>query len=65
MRVNECVGCVEFPCADVNQDRYILPEADLLPDDISRRGYPTWTTRLASDSPWVEPSPIPKNVLDV
>lgn len=35
MRVNECVGCELFPCADVNHGSYIVPSIDVKPDTIS------------------------------
>ena len=35
MRVSECVGCEEFPCADVRHECYVVPDADVKPDDIS------------------------------
>jgi uracil-DNA glycosylase len=35
MRVSECVGCEEFPCADVRHECYIVPDVDVRPDDVS------------------------------
>ena len=35
MRVNECVRCELFPCADVNNESYIVPSIDVKPDTIS------------------------------
>jgi len=35
MRVSECVGCKEFPCADVRHECYIVPDIDVKPDDIA------------------------------
>ena len=35
MRVSECVGCTEFPCADVRHECYIVPDVDVKPDDVS------------------------------
>ena len=35
MRANDCVRCVEFPCADVRHDCYVVPEVDVEPDSIS------------------------------
>ncbi len=35
MRVSECVGCVELPCADVNHERYIVPDVEVKPESIS------------------------------
>jgi len=35
MRVAECVGCKEFPCADVRHECYIVPDIDVKPDDIA------------------------------
>ena len=35
MRVNECVRCEEFPCADVKHECYIIPGVDVKPDNIS------------------------------
>ncbi len=34
MRASECVGCVEFPCADVNHDGYIVPDVEMKPGGI-------------------------------
>jgi len=35
MRVSKCVGCVEFPCADVRHECYVVPDVDVQPDDVS------------------------------
>jgi len=35
MRISDCVGCIDFPCLDINPKRYIVPEIDLDPDSIS------------------------------
>ena len=35
MQVSNFVGCEKFPCPDVKHDRYIVPEIDIKPDDIS------------------------------
>jgi hypothetical protein len=35
MRVSQCVGCVEFPCADVKHECYVVPGIDVQPDDVS------------------------------
>lgn len=35
MQVSKCVGCGEFPCADVKHENYIVPDIDLNPGDIS------------------------------
>lgn len=35
MRVSECVGCKEFPCADVNHKGYLVPDVNVKPDAIS------------------------------
>ncbi len=35
MRVSQCVGCQDFPCADVKHECYIVPEIEVKPDDIS------------------------------
>ena len=34
MRVNECVGCEEFPCQDVRHESYRVPDVDLAPSKI-------------------------------
>lgn len=34
MRVNECVGCTQFPCVDVRHDLYIVPHIDVKPEDV-------------------------------
>ena len=35
MRVNECVRCEAFPCDDVRHERYVVPNVDLEPEDVS------------------------------
>ena len=35
MRVSDCVGCREFPCADVRHACYVVPAIDLKPEDVS------------------------------
>ena len=35
MRVSRCVGCEDFPCADVRHESYTIPDVDVRPDDIS------------------------------
>ncbi len=35
MRVGKCVGCERFPCTDVNHGRYIIPDINVKPNDIS------------------------------
>jgi len=35
MQVSNCVGCTEFPCADVKNECYIVPDIDVEPDDIA------------------------------
>jgi len=35
MRVSECVRCVEFPCADVKHEGYIIPDIEGQPEAIS------------------------------
>ena len=34
MKVSKCVGCTEFPCADVKHENYIIPDIDVNPEDI-------------------------------
>ena len=34
MRVNQCVGCREFPCRDVRHESYVVPEVNLEPSKI-------------------------------
>jgi len=35
MRVNECVGCIQFPCADVKHECYVVPGVDVRPQGVS------------------------------
>lgn len=35
MRIDECIGCVDFPCKDVNHQAYIIPGIDIDPKKIS------------------------------
>jgi uracil-DNA glycosylase len=34
MRVSRCIGCQEFPCADVTHGSYLIPDVDLQPSKI-------------------------------
>lgn len=34
MRVSNCIGCANFPCADVDKEVYIIPDVDLDPDGV-------------------------------
>ena len=34
MRVSDCVGCEAFPCGAVDRECYIVPDIDIVPDDI-------------------------------
>ena len=35
MRVNACVRCDGFPCADVDHSCYVVPDVDVAPADVS------------------------------
>jgi len=35
MRINQCVGCEDFPCQDVKHESYIIPTIDLDADKVS------------------------------
>ena len=35
MNVTQCVGCSEFPCADVRHECYVVPDIDVQPDAVS------------------------------
>jgi uracil-DNA glycosylase len=35
MKVNQCIGCVKFPCVDVRHECYVVPSVDVNPDAIS------------------------------
>ena len=35
MKVAECIGCVSFPCKDINPSGYLLPQIDLDPEAVS------------------------------
>ncbi len=35
MRPSECVTCAEFPCLDVTHERYIVPDIEIDPRDVS------------------------------
>jgi hypothetical protein len=35
MRVSRCVGCKDFPCADVKRECYVVPAIDIEPETIS------------------------------
>lgn len=34
MRIDQCVGCKEFPCSDVRHDCYVIPDVEVQPDKI-------------------------------
>lgn len=35
MRVNKCVGCTKFPCADVKHGCYAIPNLEVKPEEVS------------------------------
>ena len=35
MKVSDCVGCAEFPCADVRHECYLVPNIEVNPEKIS------------------------------
>jgi hypothetical protein len=35
MRVDQCVGCNNFPCEDVYHELYIIPDIDIKPEQVS------------------------------
>jgi uracil-DNA glycosylase len=35
MRVNKCIGCKGFPCADVRHEAYIVPDIEIKPEDVA------------------------------
>ena len=35
MRITECCGCDHFPCLDVKHDRYIVPNLEINPANVS------------------------------
>ena len=35
MQMSECVGCSEFPCADVRHECYVVPDVDIDPESVS------------------------------
>lgn len=34
MRVNDRIGCKDFPCLDMNKESYVVPDFEVEPDDI-------------------------------
>ncbi len=34
MRVNQCVGCTDFPCLDVRHENYYIPPIEVEPENI-------------------------------
>jgi uracil-DNA glycosylase len=34
MRVNQCIGCKDFPCTDVRHDCYVVPDVEVQPDQV-------------------------------
>jgi uracil-DNA glycosylase len=35
MRVNKCLGCTNFPCADVKHECYVIPNIEVKPREVS------------------------------
>ena len=35
MRINKCIGCQAFPCADVKHECYIVPSIDVKPEKVA------------------------------
>jgi uracil-DNA glycosylase len=35
MKINDCVGCTEFPCTDVRHECYLVPHIDVNPKQVS------------------------------
>lgn len=35
MRVNDCIGCTDFPCTDVRHECYLVPQIEVDPSQIS------------------------------
>jgi uracil-DNA glycosylase len=35
MRVNQCIGCKNFPCSDVRHDCYLIPDVEIQPEKVS------------------------------
>jgi hypothetical protein len=35
VKVSECVGCQEFPCADVKRECYLVPAVEIVPESVS------------------------------
>ncbi len=48
MKVSACVGCVEFPCRDVDHQRYTIPDVEMEPKNIH--------TIMVSEAPPEDPS---------
>jgi uracil-DNA glycosylase len=34
MRISQCVGCKDFPCADVKHESYLVPEVEVEPSKV-------------------------------
>jgi uracil-DNA glycosylase len=34
MRVNQCIGCKNFPCSDVRHDCYLIPDVEIQPEKV-------------------------------
>jgi uracil-DNA glycosylase len=34
MRVDQCIGCKDFPCTDVRHDCYVIPDVEVAPEKI-------------------------------
>lgn len=34
MRVNQCIGCKDFPCTDVRHDCYAIPDVEVEPEKV-------------------------------
>ena len=47
MNPSKCVGCVDFPCLDVNKDCYLVPNTEIKPEKIK--------AFMVSEAPPTEP----------
>ena len=35
MRVSDCIGCETFPCRDVREECYLVPDVEVNPEQVS------------------------------
>ena len=58
MKVNECVGCKDFPCKDVKHDGYQIPVIDLDPERVKIVMISEATPEILNDYYYAQGDPL-------